>query len=299
MILIATHIIPVLKGEIRLSDYVREAFPDLVSRNAAKKAIKTGAIQVNGKQAETGLWVRPGMRMDWYDLLPTPPKSYDLSLEIVHEDDHLAIVYKPAGLRVSGPQYRTLLNALPPNLLPSSASDALSWPRPVHRLDRATQGLVIIAKTRRAQVAFTQMFEAREIEKHYLALVMGATPAEGILENPIEQKAARTTFKELKRARSIKNEWVTLLEASPHTGRTHQLRIHLSDAGFPILGDPLYGPEGHILKHKGLFLAAIKLAFKHPITTKQLEITVDPPAKFLKRMEREEHMWVRAQEGMD
>ena len=126
------------------------------------------------------------------------------------------------------------------------------------------------------------------IRKKYIAIVIGKLMGEGFITEPIEDKPAKTEYRVIKTVESLKNKHLTLVELFPHTGRTHQLRIHLSGLGFPILGDKLYGKEDLILKHKGLFLSAVSLKLKHPIKANELEIKVDMPNKFNTRLNNEQ-----------
>lgn len=291
MYIIETHIVPQEVQAIRLSDYCVDIFKAIPSRKGIKKAIKRGEIWVDGQVQNSAWWVVGGQRISLVNLEEKLPKVYALPLEVVYEDPYMAIVNKPPGMVVSGNQYATIEHALPFNLTPSEGADALKWPRPVHRLDKATSGLLIIAKTRTAHMNLGQLFENKHIHKKYGALVIGKTEAEGNIISPIEQKASSTSFRLLRQVPSLKNEFLSLLEATPHTGRTHQIRIHLSSIGFPILGDSLYGREGMILKSKGLFLSAFALEFPHPISSEPLQFQVDLPAKFRTFPDRELRRW--------
>ncbi len=165
--------------------------------------------------------------------------------------------------------------------------DALNWTLPVHRLDNQTSGLLIIAKTKLARKNLGLAFENKTIEKTYQAVVIGSAPENGQVDKPIEEKKSVSNFVKLKTVKSLKNEFLSLLELKPKTGRTHQLRIHCASLELPILGDKLYGREGLVLKHKGLFLTAVSITFAHPRSNKIISVTIPTPYKFLKRMENE------------
>ncbi|NBC06847.1 MAG: RluA family pseudouridine synthase [Bacteroidetes bacterium] len=288
MQLLESHTVPPGTAPTRLSDYLAGKLAAIPSRKGVKKAIKRGAVQVEGKVATTAHWVKPGERITLYDLQPTPPKPFPLDIPIIYEDDYFAVVDKPAGLPVSGNQYRTLVNALVGQAAPSPLPDALPWAMPVHRLDAPTSGLVAVAKCRSAQLALGQAFEAREVKKTYLALVGGATPAQGQIEEPLDGKPACTRFEKIEAQPSRYCGTITLLRLYPHTGRTHQLRRHLAGEGFPILGDRLYTPEGQpLLRKKGLMLCAVKLELPHPKDGKTIEVETAPPSKFARLMERQ------------
>lgn len=288
-----THTVPPNTPPARLSDYARGLFPTLPSRKSVKKAIKRGEVWIDGQPGTTGQWVQPGQQIQLVDLEQTPPKTYELALEVIYEDEHLAAINKPAGLPSSGNRFRTAQNALLHNLSLSPAEDALPWPVPVHRLDAPTSGLLLVAKTRSARIELGRQFEEKEIRKTYRAVVIGQTPENGILDTPVDDKPALTRYERRQHVRSLKNDWLSLLDLYPQTGRTHQVRIHLSRAGFPILGDKLYGKEGWILKHKGLFLAAVELTFTHPATGEEMTLSIDMPRKFGTFLAREARRWDR------
>jgi len=221
------------------------------------------------------------------DLELTPPKAYHLSLEIIHEDDDIAVILKPAGINVSGNQFKTIQNALLYNLKESTKADKLPWPLPVHRLDNQTSGLLIIAKTKTSRIRLGRAFEKREIQKKYHALVIGNLEENGTINTPIENKSSTSHFSKIATVPSLKNTFLSLVELAPVTGRTHQLRIHCAAIGFPILGDKIYGEEGMVLKHKGLFLSAVSLEFSHPIDGHKISLQIPTPLKFIRRMENE------------
>lgn len=297
MQLLAQHTVPPLPEKIRLSDYACGIFAQLVSRKSVKKAIKSGALQVNGKIESTAYWVQEQDQIQLFEQALTPPRPLALTLEVLWEDEDLAVIHKPAGIVVSGNQYRTITNALRHNLQQSHKEDALAWPRPVHRLDQGTSGPLLIAKTALAHVRLGQYFEEKQINKKYRAVCIGKLPPEGIIDTPIDGKPSRSLFHTIKTVNSNKNGYLSLVELIPETGRTHQLRIHLSSMGYPILGDELYGKEGLILKSKGLFLAAIAIEFQHPRSSESCLIEIAQPAKFDKRLSREQTMWEKKQKG--
>jgi len=287
LILKQSHIVPEGTDEIRLYDYVGSVFTEIPSRSAIKKSITRGKILVDGEPAKTGTWVRPGQKIELMDLEETPPKQFNLDFKIEFQDEHFAIVHKPAGIPVSGNQFKTMQNALVGKFSKSTEVDALEWPKPVHRLDSATSGLLIVAKTGRSLMLLGQMFEHKEIQKKYCAVVQGKMEEEGQIKFQIDEKKAETNYALVETTPSLRSNYLSLVDLYPKTGRTHQLRIHLSKLGFPIMGDTLYGREGEVLKGKGLFLCAIGLRFKHPITDEEIIVQIDEPSKFESLMERE------------
>lgn len=294
LILIKEHIISDYQDRKRFINYVIDILNDnFQSNKSIKKAIVTGELQLNYKKVETGRFVNRGDVIQIYDNEVNAPKEYKLKLEIIYEDDFLAVINKPAGIIVSGNQFRTIVNALGFNITKSTNNDALKWSKPVHRLDFQTSGLLIIAKTSKALVELGRMFENKHIKKSYKAVVIGKLQKAGVIINDINGQKAKTEYHLEKSVKSIKNTYLSLVNLHPHTGRTHQLRIHLSELGFPILGDKLYGKSGAVLKNKGLFLSAVSIEFKHPITDKMLNLSIDTPSKFITRLNNEERMWER------
>ena len=214
-----------------------------------------------------------------------------MDIKIVFEDEHLAVINKPAGIVVSGNKFRTIENALLHNLQTSSQPDALTSPRPVHRLDALTSGLLLIAKTRSVRRILGEMLSSKNISKLYRTIVIGKTPEKGSVNSPVNGQQAITEYSLLKNVHSLKCGWISFLELKPLTGRTHQLRIHLSGLGFPILGDKLYGQKETLFLGKGLFLSAVGLKFQHPVTKKILELCIKEPNKFRIHLEREERRY--------
>lgn len=208
-----------------------------------------------------------------------------------------AIVNKPGGLPVSGSQFRTLVHVLPYNLSPSGKKDALAQPYPLHRLDSPTSGLVLVAKTASAHLHLGSLFAERQITKVYQAIVTGKTAEKGYFDQAIEGKTALSRFERIATGASIKNGQLSWLKLYPETGRTHQLRIHLAQAGHPIMGDQLYGIAGQVYKGQGLFLCATGLHFTDPFTGAQVAAAINPPAKYQKLLQREAKMWNNKQLG--
>lgn len=277
----------------RLSDYAVGVFEAIPTRKGIKKAIKKGAIHVNGQVGTTGTWVEEGDEVVLYDLDESLPKVYEFDLPVVFEDDEVAVINKPGGIAVSGNFYKTVQNALPYNLTKSTAVDALRIPRPVHRIDAATCGLLLIAKTKSAHLHLSKQFEQKTIQKQYQAIVIGELPEQGRIETLIDSKPSTTIYERVKVVPSLKNTFLSFVNLYPVTGRTHQLRKHLAGINHPILGDKLYGKEGLILWKKGLFLCAVALSFRHPMTEKFLNIHIEAPNKFRTILEREARRYIK------
>ncbi len=276
------------KKNERITEYAIGLFPVLLTKNAVKKAIKKQLLRIDNKLCKTSDFVDAGQQIELEVQDTTKRKVFQLKLDILFEDNYLAVVHKPAGYPVSGNAFKTLENALAFNLKPSNHEDALPYPLPVHRLDNQTSGLIIVAKTNHSRINLGQQFENKHISKTYFAVVIGKTPKKGDVNLPVDGKKSYTEYELIKTTPSLRNGYLSLLKLSPHTGRTHQLRIHCEASGFPILGDKLYFGKHDVYKGKGLFLAACELSFLHPLTNEDIQISIPYPKKFSVLMEREQ-----------
>lgn len=274
-----------------------KVFKWIASKAKARKAITSGELLVNGKSVKTDARVFPGDVISYETKSKSKAskrKVFEQKIEVVFEDEHLAVLNKPGGMPVNGNQFKTLENALPFNLSASGEPDALEIMRPLHRLDGPTCGLVMIAKTDRAQVAMGRQFQFKEIRKRYKAVVVGElTSLKGTIDQPIDGKKSISEFEVVDSKKSLKNKALTLVDLYPVTGRTHQLRIHMSDLGHPIVGDKFYSKDVDVLQGKGLLLCSDKLWFTHPITNKDVEVEIEIPNKFRSVMEREHQRTMR------
>ncbi|PID29670.1 MAG: RNA pseudouridine synthase [Candidatus Cloacimonadota bacterium] len=270
-------------------DYAVQNINQITSRKGIKKAIERGFLLLNGKKARTDAWLKKGNKITLLQSNIYKGKIFKLKINVIYEDDYLAVINKPAGYPVSGNKFKTITNALPFNLKNSSEKDRLSRIHPVHRLDSLTAGLLICAKTARAAVYLSKMFENGEIRKTYRALLIGKTPERGVIDFPINNCRAVSEYKKIKSIETLKFGAITLAELFPKTGRTHQLRIHTAFSGFPVLGDPLYPEDENFCRYKGkgLFLAATGLRFKHPFSDELMSFEISAPSKFEKYLERE------------
>ncbi len=279
---IETHLVPPLDQKKRLQEYAVGIFRTINSRAGIKKVIKKGLILVNSEKGYTGDWITGGETIELYEPANTKKPILDLSLEVVYEDEYLAIISKPAGVLVSGNKRFTIENALPYNLKRSKQADALKRPEPIHRLDYPTTGALLVGKTVSVVTQLNKLFEERAINKIYHAVAIGTIKDTGVITEAIDEKECKSEFKKLFTIASERFECLNLLELKPHTGRRHQLRRHLSGIGNPILGDALYGTEELLLKGNGLYLHASSLQFTHPITTKDVAVVVPLPKKFMR-----------------
>lgn len=267
---------------MRLQEYGVGIFNLIPTKSALKKALKKGFIMVNDRPASTATMITGGESINLsFPKERTSLKKLIFPLKVLLEDEHLALVHKPAGIVVSGNSFKTMANALPQNLSGSNLPDATS-PQPVHRLDLATTGILLVGKTRSAIRKLNRLFETKEVEKIYYAVCIGIMPASGKITSDIDGKASFTGFLVTQKVASERFGFLNLVELRPQTGRRHQLRKHLAGLGNPIWGDKEYGLENLILKGKGLYLHAGSLKFQHPFTGKTIHIKDELPKKFRK-----------------
>ena len=268
---------------VRLDKFVSNRHPEF-SRTHLQKLISEGHIRVNGKVVKPGIKLYTGDRVE-VSIPPPPPSTLSpeaMPVKIVYEDNDLLVVDKAPGLTTHpspGQTGHTLVNALLsyyPKL--AEMGDSLR-PGIVHRLDKDTSGLIIVAKNSQAQLNLINQFKIRSVSKTYLTLVKGhLVPEQGIIEAPIGRDpadrkrmavvtAGRLARSEYKVVKYLKG--YTLLEVKPETGRTHQIRVHLSAIGYPVVGDGVYGVKVPFLKRQ--FLHAYRLSFNLPATGERVE----------------------------
>lgn len=280
MQLIESHKVLSLKKPIRLQDYGVGIFSTNPTKSGLKKALKKGLVFVDGEIASTALFIVGNETIELFQSEENK-KEFDFDLKVLFEDDFLAVIYKPAGIVVSGNSFATIDNALFQNIKKSTQSDAVK-PRPVHRLDYPTSGLLLIGKTNSSIIALNKLFENKEVQKTYHAVSIGKMKESGTIDFPVDDKKTLTHFKVLKTVSSERFEFLNLVQLSPKTGRKHQLRKHLASLGNPILGDKEYYLDNLILNGKGLYLHASTLEFVHPITKENMYVTENLPKKFKK-----------------
>ena len=277
--------------KIRLEDFLFRKFPTL-SKMYLREIIKEGKCEIDGNVKDRGFKLYTGNQIEIeLDLSSqTSMMPEDIPLDIVFEDDELMVINKPTGMLVhptKGVRSGTLLNALTYYLNYKSEKNSEEFIRAglIHRLDKKTSGLIVIAKNLRAHRLVSDHFMRRIVDKRYFAKVEGIiTEDEGIINAPIGKdeekriwlitetgKHSETIFRVIERGNDS-----TLLEMKPVTGRTNQLRLHCSHIGHPIIGDDLYGGRDF----SRLCLHAYKLNFRHPTSNELLEFVTKLPTDF-------------------
>lgn len=288
----------------RLDVFIVRQEPDL-TRSAVQRLVEAGRVTVDGAPAKPSLKLKGGERIvvEIPPPLPATPLAEQIPLEILYEDHDLIVVSKPAGMSVhpgAGRQEGTLVNALLGHCSDLSGIGGEVRPGIVHRIDKDTTGVLVAAKNDRSHHGLARQFKAHSIKRVYLALVYGSPKTDkgsidtDIGRHPTDRKRMSGTARRGKRAVT---HWkvtgrygqVSALELRLETGRTHQIRVHLSEAGHPLLGDPVYGSAGRLpgLKDpqlralvKGLgrqALHARTLGFIHPASGEYLEFSAPLP----------------------
>ncbi len=282
--------------QMRLDKYLAEQFPEQ-TRSYLQKLIKEGLILVNGKTVKSGYQLSKG---DEVSVTIPEPKELDvepqkMDLDIVYEDDDVILINKPKGMVVHpapGHTTDTLVNGLlyhcKDNL---SGINGVARPGIVHRIDRDTTGILIVCKNDMSHNSIAAQLKEHSINRRYRALVHGNLKDDtGTVEGPIGRhpvdrkkmainerngKPAVTHYTVLERFGSY-----TLIECKLETGRTHQIRVHMTSIGHPLVGDEVYGPAKCPFKLQGQCLHAMVLGFVHPRTGEYMEFSADLPAYF-------------------
>ncbi|MCM4174012.1 RluA family pseudouridine synthase [Arenibacter sp. TNZ] len=276
------HIVPHIPSPIRLQEYGVGIFIAALTKSALKKALKKKYITVNDVIATSATLINGGECIKVS--VPkevSPNKKLVFPLKVLFEDDYLAVIHKPAGILVSGNSFKTIANALAQNIQQSNLPDATK-PQPVHRLDFATTGILLVGKTSGSIRLLNKMFEDKKIEKTYYAVTIGEMQDQGKINSEIDGKKSISNYEVLECVASKRFGKLNLVKLDPQTGRRHQLRKHLSSIDNPILGDAAYGLENLILSGKGLYLHAYSLNFIHPFTNKQVYLKDEFPERFQK-----------------
>lgn len=287
----------------RIDQYLTNLLP--LSRTAVQRLLKLNLITVNNETVKANYKIRPDdeIRIEIPGPTPLPLQPEAIPLDIVYEDEHLLIVNKPSGMVVHpspGHYSGTLVHALLHHCQDLKGIGGRERPGIVHRLDKDTSGVLVVAKSDLVHRHLSNQFKDRTVNKVYIALVQGVMKKNrGEIDLPIgrdtkdrkkfssrtvKPKHAKTIFRVLKRFKDA-----TLLELKPETGRTHQLRVHLSHLNHPVAGDSFYGGRGYSkiggVKIERLMLHAMKLGITHPVTGKYMEFEPPLPAGIKKIIE--------------
>jgi len=274
-----------------------------VTRSRVGALIRQGSVAVDGEpQAKAGFKLRPGMavRVEVPPAAPVAVQAEDIDLDIVYQDDDLAVVFKPSGMVVhpaAGNESGTLVNALLTHLDNLSGIGGEIRPGIVHRIDKDTSGLLLVAKNDFAHVALSEQIRAHTVRRAYRAIVIGGFKEnEGTVEGPIGRHPTdRKRMAIVPGGRDATTHWTaleplrgaTLIEARLTTGRTHQIRVHMASIGHPVLGDPVYGPKKSPYPVEGgQLLHAFRLGFTHPRTGEELLFEAEPEPRFLYWLEK-------------
>lgn len=287
----------VSKTNIRLDKYLNEELD--LSRSAIKKMIDEHLITINNKPAKASLLVKEGDTIEvTFKEEEIVCEQEEMPLDIVYEDDFLAIINKPSGLVVHpavGNPRHTLVNGLLYHFNKLSSKNTIR-PGIVHRLDKDTSGLMIVAKDDKTHDILAKMIKNKEVERKYLALVWDNIRHQtGTIDAPIgrdinnrqkytvtdiNSKDSVTHFKVLERFKNA-----TLIECKLDTGRTHQIRVHLNYIGHPVVNDPLYGNR-KLINDFGQMLHSKSIKFIHPYSKKEIYFEKEPPQEFIDIVEK-------------
>ncbi|MCJ1976497.1 RluA family pseudouridine synthase [Lactococcus paracarnosus] len=272
-----------------------------VSRTQANDLIKADAVYVNGEVKKAKYKVLENDLVSF--VIPEPEvlsyEAENIPLDIVYEDDDVAVINKPQGMVVhpsAGHHSGTLVNALMYHMTKLSSINGVIRPGIVHRIDKDTSGLLMVAKNDQAHELLAAQLKDHSSKRRYLAIIHGNLLNDrGVIEAPIGRnpkdrkkqaviaggKHALTHFEVLERFGEF-----TLVNLTLETGRTHQIRVHMAYIGHPVAGDPLYGPKNVLKPNHGQFLHAEILGFKHPTSQEWLEFEIEPPKLFKSTLEK-------------
>ncbi len=285
---------PEAKGE-RLDQFLHRHLPTL-SRSRLQELIEAGSVLLNGKSTKPSLKLKGGETVEVE--IPAPRElsvaAEAIPLDVVYEDADLIVINKPQGMvthPAPGAWEGTLVNALLAHCRDLSGIGGVARPGIVHRLDKDTSGLLVVAKNDASHQALSAQIAAKTAKRQYLAVVTGVPATE---EGSIDAPIARHPSERVKMAvvpggRHALTHWrvleafrdASLVEVTLATGRTHQIRVHMAHLGHPLVGDPVYGPKSRLpVKLEGQALHAFRLAFDHPTTGLRMEFEVAPPERF-------------------
>ncbi len=274
-----------------------------VTRSRAASIIKSGGAYVNGSlETKAGFMLKRDMRVRFEipEVKAASAAPQDIALDIRYQDADLAVIFKPSGMVVhpaAGNYDGTLVNALLHHLTDLSGIGGELRPGIVHRIDKDTSGLLLVAKNDFSHAALSEQIKAHSVERAYLAIVTGNLKEDsGFVDGPIGRHPTdRKRMAIVPNGRSARTYWhverrlrgATLIEARLTTGRTHQIRVHMASIGHPVLGDPVYGPKKpQIAVEGGQLLHAFRLGFLHPTTGEHMLFEAPPEKRFLDMLEK-------------
>lgn len=284
----------VQNNKVRLDVYLQQKLGDSFTRSQIKKSIEQGETRVNGAKVKAGKILKVGDKVvfkEVVEVINATPEN--IPLNIVYEDDDLAVINKPQGMTVHpapGNYTGTMVSALMYHFGKMSDVGGSERPGIVHRIDKDTSGLIVVAKNNKAHLNLARQIQSKKCRRTYLALVEGVVKDNtGTINQPIGRSLADrkkmaivssgrnavTHFKVVKRFENY-----TLLECDLETGRTHQIRVHTKFLGHPIVGDKTYGFIHQKFNLEGQLLHAYKLTFTHPTTRKKMQFEVPLPKHF-------------------
>ena len=284
----------------RLDIYLAERLEGL-TRSRIRKLIDEGQVMVNGASKKAGHKLRENDLVE-AEVGEEPSQELrpqDVPLTVLYADDQIVVIDKPCGLVVhpgAGNREGTLAGALLYRFPEISGLGPAERPGIVHRLDKETSGVMVVARSPEAYASLQKQFKDRDVRKVYLGLAWGRMPAEGRIDRPIgrhikhgqrmsvctrKPRRAETFYKVLEEFKEM-----SLLEIRPVTGRTHQIRVHLASAGHPLAGDSRYGRRREQPKFPRLFLHAHRLSFIHPGTGERVEFTSELPSGLANILEK-------------
>ena len=270
-----------------------------ITRSRAGSLIDEGYVLVSGKKAaKAGYKLRAGdeISIEIPEAAPASIEAQDIDLNILYQDEDLAVVYKPSGMVVhpaAGNPDGTMVNALLKHLDHLSGIGGEIRPGIVHRIDKDTSGLLLVAKNDFAHLSLSEQIKAHSVQRAYMAIVQGGMKQdEGSVEGPIGRHPVdRKKMAIVPDGRDALTYWkvieplkgATLLECRLTTGRTHQIRVHMTSIGHPLLGDPLYGPKKMPYPVTGgQLLHAFRIGFIHPRSGEEMLFEAPPEERFLK-----------------
>ncbi len=294
----ATFIHRVHEPDVRLDRFLAARHTDF-SRTFLQRLVSEGRVTVNGAPARPGLKLKTGDSVE-LTIPPPPPRRLQpeaIPVKVLYEDKDLIAIDKPPGLAVHpspGQTTHTLLNAVLARFPEIGQVDDSLRPGIVHRLDKDTSGVILIARNKAAQMNLVEQFKLRTVTKSYLVLVRGKlTPEKGVIEAAIGRDASNRQRMAVRLSgREARTEYrviryvdgYTLLEVRPRTGRTHQIRVHLAAVGFPVVGDAVYGVKSPYVNRQ--FLHAHKIGIRLPSTGEYREFTADLPPDLQAALDR-------------